>query len=152
MANLIITLIAMAVFILFMGAGASYINYDAVNAFGDKHKITSALSTYHSGVNTYKIGNNTFPLNVGDFIPGIVSEPTLPSYMSLYSYEKDSIVEMVTFCFDAEISGETYFKTLDRISSGEGYSNFIISNTCGDMMPDNPSSYPSNKKITYIIR
>lgn len=152
MSNLIITLIALTLFVLFMGAGTNYISLDSIFIYSDKNTFSSALVNYHSGINTYKIANNTLPSTIDDFIPGIIPNPELPKYVAFSSYASNSSTGMAELCFDVEIENHSYFEMFDRISEKEGYQNLIVSNNCGDTTHVEPSSYPAAVVVTYYIR
>lgn len=152
MSNLIITLIALTVFVLFMGSGTNYMSFDSILIHGDSNKISTALVSYHSGINTYKVANNTLPSDFVQFIPGIISEPALPEYMSVNSYNKNSLSGVAEICFDVSLENKKYFSMLDKISAKEGYLNLVVSDACGASSHEEPLTYPAQVLVTYYIR
>ncbi len=152
MFSLITTLIALSIFVIFLYAGTNYINFDTVYLIQDKSQISSGLVQYNSGVSNYWLINGRFPNDVLDIIPALVTEPSLPKYMVRSGFSNNVSTGFVEVCFDVTINNKDTLDMLDRISAHEGYTTFIIADSCGDSANNYPASFPSENIITYYIR
>ncbi|MFS1431059.1 hypothetical protein LMH73_029190 [Vibrio splendidus] len=152
MFNLIITIIAIAVFAAFFSAGAGYINPDVIRHMGDKTVIRTALVQYSSGVMNYNLINDFYPEVKEQFIPDFTSQPILPKYLAEHSYKVNRVTGSSEVCFIAEIDTKAKLSLLKSISGEEVATNFIISDSCGSQVESLPIEFPSQKRITYIIR
>ena len=77
MTNLIITVIAIALFAASLTAGTDYINFTRVQALGDKTFFETGISSLVSGIGQFRLISNRDPVNLTEINPAF--RPVLPS-------------------------------------------------------------------------
>ncbi|MFK4132127.1 hypothetical protein ACI2KR_07490 [Pseudomonas luteola] len=130
MCNLIITLIAIALFIGVVTSGISYVNQDAMNISQQSSNLRNSITQLESAVVSYNTTFGDYPTQVGDLIPQFTSIPSFPAGTDLINFTNDETTNKRYFCFN--VAKTPYnFESFKKVKGERSEGSIIIANTCG---------------------
>jgi hypothetical protein len=130
MSNLIIAIIAIALFVSVVTSGINYVNQDKMQINQQASNMRNNITQIESAVVAYNTTFGEYPDQLGDMIPQYTNVPSFPSGIVLDSFVNNTTTKQRYFCFKVQKTNYNY-KSFVKVKSERSESSMIISNTCG---------------------
>lgn len=152
MAAVLLVVISIILFGYFIGAGSNNINTDVYIVNKLSITMNAALSKIEQGVNQHQIAFNSKPQQLSDIVPVFISDPALPSFMQLESFQSNfGAGGLYTgVCFGVTASSALELQFIEKMNKN---SAIELSNVCSEINTDDKLLSKSvNIKLIYLIR
>ncbi len=155
MHNLIITLIAIALFSVVALSGANYLDTDSISAKHKMFQIQSGFSQVSTGIITFRNLFKKYPANFNQFTPHIVEIPDLPERFSWEQIGKvagTGYIDKMSICISGDAIDSADIKAYSELNDFYSEGSLILTADCSSSTEiATPTVFPANVKIIYTL-
>lgn len=149
MSQLIITLIAILLFVGVVTGGINYVNNDAMTINKDGNTINAAYMAIKADVANYSIKQPETPDSLSKIYPSSAFYPALPPNINLYSLTKQANGEIYV-CLTVVKTPISFGSTI-RLQRDRSTERIFLNNNCGENENQNYDTLSSNYYLTIYL-